>query len=222
MYIIIVGGGKIGYQLTKKLFPEKNTVVIIEKDRERCLTIAKNLGILIINGDGCDSRYLNEAGVEKAEVVAATTGIDEDNLIICQLAKEVFKVPRTIARVNDPENEKLFYKLGVDVPVNSTNLIAKIIEEELTFEDIFSLMNFRRGKLTIVRLNLLITSPVINKKISEIGLPPDCVIVSVIREGKLIIPKGNTVLKEKDDLIVITSLEKEQDLLSFLIGQKGK
>ncbi|MDD2690124.1 MAG: NAD-binding protein, partial [Candidatus Omnitrophica bacterium] len=164
MYIIIVGAGKVGYFLAKRLLKSKHTVSIVEKNRDICEDIAKELEALVINGDACDPRILQEAGIERADVLAAVTGEDEDNLIICQVAKERFGVQRTVGRVNNPDNEHTFAELGIDVPVDSTNIIAKIIEEEVSFSDFVNLMSFKRGKLAIVRVDLPADSPVINKE----------------------------------------------------------
>jgi trk system potassium uptake protein TrkA len=219
MYIVIVGAGKVGYFLAKRLCATKNTVSIIDKDKQLCEEIAKELEILIINGDGCDPRILQEAGIERAEVLAAVTGDDEDNLVICQLAKERFGVQRTVGRVNNPDNEHSFSELGVDVPIDSTEIIAKIIEEEVSFSDFVNLMSFKRGKLTIVRVDLPEDSPVINKEIKDIQLPSDSVLVSIVRGEEVIVPKGNTLLKPRDDVIAITLIGNEPQLLNVLLGK---
>lgn len=219
MYIVIVGAGKVGYFLAKRLCASNNTVSIVDKDRLICEEIAKELNTLVIQGDGCDPRILEEAGIERANVVAAVTGDDEDNLVICQLAKERFGVQRTVGRVNNPDNEHTFSELGVDVPVDSTEIIAKIIEEEVSFSDFVNLMSFKRGKLTIVRVDLPEDSPVINKEIKDIELPPDSVLVSIVRGEEVIVPKGNTVLKPGDDVIAITLIGNEPQLLNLLIGK---
>lgn len=219
MYIIIVGAGKVGYFLAKHLYQDGHTVVLIEKDKSLCQQLAKELELLIINGDGCDPRYLEEAGVSRADVVAAVTGDDEDNLIICQLAKERFSVRRTVGRVNDPKNERLFTELGVDVPIDATAILAKIIEEEVSFADFVSLLSFKRGKLALVRVDLPKDSPLINKAIKDIVLPKDSVIVSIIRGQEVIIPKGDTILKVGDDIVALTLIENEKQLLTTLIGK---
>ncbi|MCS7181171.1 MAG: TrkA family potassium uptake protein, partial [bacterium] len=144
MNVIIVGGGNIGYYLAEKL-SEKHYVVLIEKEPKLSQEIASKINCLVITGDGCDPEVLKNAGIKKADVVAAVTGNDEDNLIVCQIAKEIFNVKRTVARVNNPKNEKTFSELGVDIPVSGTSLIAKVIEEEVNLEDITSLFAFRRG-----------------------------------------------------------------------------
>ena len=162
MYIIIVGAGKIGYFLAKRLAADKHTVALIEKDRITCEEAAKDIDCLVIQGDGCDPKCLEEAGVLRADVVASVIGEDEDNLVVCQLAKEKFNVSRTVAKVNDPRNEQVFSSLGVDVPIDATAILAKIIEEEVSFADFVNLMSFKRGKPGIVRAGLPHKSPAIN------------------------------------------------------------
>ncbi|MDP2941662.1 MAG: NAD-binding protein [Candidatus Omnitrophota bacterium] len=219
MRILLVGAGKVGYFLAKRLCASKHTVSIVDKDRNLCEEIARGLEALVISGDGCDPRILEEAGIERADVIAAVTGDDEDNLIICQLAKQRFNVRRTVGRVNNPDNEHTFAELGIDVPVDSTNIIAKIIEEEVSFSDFVNLMSFKRGKLAIVRLDLPEDSPVINKEVKDIELPADAVLVSLVRGEEVIVPKGNTVLLPGDDVIALTTIGNEPQLLNLLAGK---
>jgi len=220
MYVIIVGAGKVGHFLAQRLCADKHTVVLIEKDRAHCQDIAQELPqVLVINGDGCDPHILEEAGINRADVLAAVTGDDEDNLVICQLAKEKFDISRTVGRINDPRNEQAFHELGIDVPIDATEIIAKIIEEEVSFADFVSLMSFKRGKLAIVRVDLPDDSPVINKRLQEIELPKDSVLVSIIRGDEVIVPKGDTLLKARDDIVALTKIENEQQLLNFLLGK---
>lgn len=219
MYIVIVGAGRIGFNLAQKLIQDKHAVTVIEKDKARAEGISQNLDAMVINGDGCEPRYLEDAKVSKADVVAAVTADDEDNLIICQLSKEVFGVKRTVARVNNPRNEHIFTALGVDVPVNATTIIAKIIEEEASFEDFINLMTFKRGKLALIRVDLTDDSPVINKSLKEITLPQNSVLVSIVRGESIIVPKGDTVLLKGDDVVAMTTIENEQQLLNLLVGK---
>ncbi|MDD4899792.1 MAG: NAD-binding protein [Candidatus Omnitrophica bacterium] len=219
MYIIIVGSGKVGFFLAKRLCAGKHTVSIVEKDKGVCEEIAKEIEALVINGDGCDPRILEEAGAERADVLAAVTGDDEDNLIICQLAKEKFSIQRTVGRVNNPDNEHTFSELGIDVPVDSTKIIAKIIEEEVSFSDFVNLMSFKRGKLAIVRIDLPKDSPIIEKTVQEVSWPTDSALVSIVRQDEVIVPKGTTVLKAGDDVIAITLVGNEPQLLNLLVGK---
>lgn len=218
MYIIVAGAGKVGHFLAKRLLEDEHTVVVIEKDPLVCRELAQELNLVIINGDACEPRYLQEAHIERADVLAAVTGEDEDNLVICQLAKERFGVNRTVGRVNDPKNEHTFSELGVDVPIDATKIIAKIIEEEVSFADFVNLMSFKRGKLAIVRVDLTDESPVVHKNVNQLTLPPDSVLVSIIRKDEVIVPKGNTALEPGDDIIALTLIENEQQLLRALIG----
>jgi len=219
MYVVIVGAGKVGYFLAKRMLLNKHTVSIVDKDRQLCEEVAKQLEALVIQGDGCDPRILEEAGAGRADVLAAVTGDDEDNLIICQLAKEKFHVQRTVAKVNNPDNEHTFSELGVDVPIDSTKIIAKIIEEEVSFSDFVNLMSFKRGKLSIVRVDLPEDSPVINKQIQDIQMPADSVLVSIVRGEEVIVPKGNTMLEPGDDIIALTLVGNEPQLLNVLVGK---
>lgn len=219
MHIVIVGSGKVGYFLAKRMLLNKHVVSIVDKDKPVCEEAAKQLDALVIHGDGCDPRILDEAGLSRADVVAAVTGDDEDNLIICQLAKEKFNVQRTVARVNNPDNEHTFSELGIDVPIDSTKIIAKIIEEEVSFSDFVNLMSFKRGKLSIVRVDLPNDSPVINKQIQDIQLPTDSVLVSIVRAEQVIVPKGTTVLEPGDDIIALTLIGNEPQLLNLLVGK---
>lgn len=219
MYIIIVGAGKVGYFLTERLFHDKHSVALVEKDKATCEEVTRKLDILVINGDGCSPTVLKEAGIERADVVAAVTGEDEDNLIICQLAKERFSIGRTVARVNDPKHEYIFSELGVDIPIDATAIIAKIIEGEVSFADIVNLLSFKRGKLAIVRVDLPDDAPVINKMVKDIQLPKDAVFVSILRGQDVIIPHGETVLESGDDIIALTMVGNESKLLELLVGK---
>ena len=219
MYIVIVGAGRVGFNLAQKLVQDNHTVTVIEKDNTRCEGISQNLDALVINGDGCEPRYMEDAEVGRADVVAAVTADDEDNLVICQIAKEIFGVRRTVARVNNPKNERIFTELGVDVPVNATKIIAKIIEEEASFEDFITLMTFKRGKLALVRVDLTTESPVIGKAVKDMSLPENSVLVSILRGDAIIVPKGDTILKSGDDIVALTTIENEQQLLDILVGK---
>lgn len=219
MYIIIVGAGKVGYFLAERLFRDNHSVALIDKDKAVCESVTRKLDILMICGDGCSPAVLKEGGVERADVVAAVTGDDEDNLIICQIAKERFSVNRTVARVNDPKHEYIFSELGVDIPIDATAIIAKIIEEEVSFTDFVNLLSFKRGKLAIVRVDLPDEAPVINKMIKDIYLPPDSVLVSILRGEEVIVPHGETILESGDDIIALTMVGNESKLLDCLVGK---
>lgn len=219
MHIIIIGGGRLGVFLAKRLLSEKHTVVIIEKEQEVAQDIARDLNVVMIHGDGCDPRILEQAGIDRANVIAAVTGKDEDNFIVCQIAKDKYKVNRTVARVNDPDNERAFNELGIDVPIGATVILGKIIEEEVSFTDFVDLFSFKRGKLALIRVDLPEDSPVINKPLQQLQLPPNSVLVSIIRRDEVVVPKGDTVLQPLDDVVALTFVEHKQELLNYLIGK---
>lgn len=221
MNIIIVGGGNVGCNLAERL-SESNYVTVIEKDPETGRRLADKMNVLVIQGDGCDINMLKQAGITKADVVAAVTGSDVDNLVVCQIAKDIFNVKRTVARVNDPKNEKIFYQLGVDIAIGSTAIIAKVIEDEVSWENFITLFTFKRGNLSIIRVDLPENSPVLNRPIREIEFPADSVLVAIIRNGEIMIAHPDSVLKEKDEVIAITKVDNESALFKFLAGEVGE
>lgn len=217
MNIIIVGGGNVGFHLAERL-SAKNYIVLIEKDMDVGKRLADNSNILVINGDGCDINILKQAGITKADVLAAVTGSDVDNLVVCQIGKDIFGVKRTVAKINDPRNEKIYSQLGVDVPIGSTSIISKVIEDEVSWEDFINLFTFKRGNLSIIRVDIPESSPIINIPVNEIKMPEEAVMVSIIRNGEMIIPKPNSVIQEKDEIIAMTKVGNEADLLKVLMG----
>ncbi|HNS49501.1 MAG TPA: NAD-binding protein [bacterium] len=217
MYVIIIGGGNVGYYLAHRLVRDNHTVALVDKDRATCDRIGQELDILVINGDGCELHTLDAAGIERADVLAAVTGSDEDNLIVCQLAKELFRVDRTVARVNDSRNEHIFNELGVDVPIDSTGILARVIEEEVSLSDIVNLVTFRKGKLALVRVDLPDNSSAVGKQVSEIPLPKESVLVALIRGSEVFIPHGNTILKSQDEIIALTRLGDENSILKVFL-----
>lgn len=220
MYVLIVGGGKVGESLAKALAQGKYSVALVEKEDHIAQRIAEDLDkVLVISGDGCDPARLEDAGIARAQVVAAVTGDDEDNLIICQLAHDTFGVPRVIARVNNPRNESTFQKLGIDA-VSSTTLITKLIEEEATIGDIFTLLALKRGKLSIVEAIIIPQSPAANTRIKNLKLPTDSILATVIRGSQIIFAKGETTLMPGDSVIALTSIDQEKALRQALLGKE--
>lgn len=218
MRIIIVGGGKVGYFLAERL-ARTHYISLIEKDKRITDSIAENRNMLIINGDGCQTDILIQAGVKEADVVAAVTGKDEDNLVICQIAKDIFKVKRTVARVNDPKNERIFFQLGVDIAIDSTAIIAKIVEEEVSLEDMINLCAFKKGQLSLVRIDLPEDAPIVKKRLKDINLPAEAVIVAVLRKEHLIVPDPDFTFEQGDEIVALTKVEDEGDILNALIGR---
>jgi trk system potassium uptake protein TrkA len=220
VYIVIAGAGRLGLVLAKRLKEDKHQVCLIDKNESLCNKLASQLkGILIICGDATYPEILKEAKIEKADVCVSATSTDEDNIIICNLAKEVFGVRRTVARVNDPKHLPLYRYMEVDNPVDSTSIIARIVEEEASFSDVINLLSIKKGRLSIVRVDISSDSPVVNKPLKDIKLPPNSVLVSIIRGPDIIIPSGSTVILPDDEVIGATLIDMEKDLIRSLIGE---
>lgn len=220
MYVIIVGGGKVGYHLSKAITQEGHEVLVIEKDRKTFEWLTDELGEIVMLGDGCEIRIMQEAGMGRANVVVAVTGDDEDNLVICQMAKRKFGVPRTLARVNDPNNEELFRQLGIDQTVSSTRIIFNLLEQQLETGQVIPLAALKKGDIEVVEADITATSPVINQKIGQLDLPPNTLIVSVIREDHAIIPHADTKLRQGDSVIAMIKAEREKELRAVFAGEE--
>lgn len=212
MYIIIGGGGEVGYYLARNLLRHGHEVLLLEKDASRQQTLSEELGQSIFKGDACEARTLEEAGARRAEVVIAVTGEDEDNLVICQLAKKRFNVARTIARLNNPKHEDLFQKLGIDVTVSPTKTILSLVESELPGQRFIMLMNLKRAGLEIVELNISSISPIVGQKLNEINLPRRCNLALIIRGQEPIFPDRDTVLQANDDVYALVTRDGEEEL----------
>lgn len=203
MKIVIVGGGKVGFYLAKTLLEHGHAPCLIEQDKQRCAQLANQLDLPVICGDGSSLETLEAAGTAQADALLGVTGQDENNLIVCQLAKACFQVPRTVARVNNPKNSGLMKRLGVDIPISSTDSIARLLEREVDTAAIRQLMSLNAGEASLVELQLPAGYPLAGVRLSQLQLPEDSILVSITRAGSLIIPRGNTQLQEGDKIIAI-------------------
>jgi len=219
MYIIVVGGGKVGYYLSKSLLEGRHEVLVIEKDASKCAALMDELGVSVLQGDGCEGSLLAQAGMERAEVVVAVTGDDEDNLVVCQVAKSKFNVRRTIARINNPKNEHIFRELGIDVAVSSTDLILSQIETVIPSQSLVHLLTLRNVGVSFIELEVPPDSPALNRPLRELGIPDDGIIPLIIRDGKqAIIPYGDTMLEPGDQVIAVTSQASQETIQRILNG----
>jgi trk system potassium uptake protein TrkA len=217
MYIIIAGGGDVGLSLTRLLQEEGHEAVLVEKDPARYAKLSEELGEAAILGDAAELGTLMDMGANRADVLVAVTGTDQDNLVICQLAKLIYLIPRTIAKVNDPKNEELFSSLGVDSTVSSTGIIASLIEEKIDAGMAIPLLAFKECGVEIFKTQLSTESAIIHKKISQLDLPKDLIIIAALRGNQVIIPKGDTVFLPGDTIIMLIREEsKEQFKRLFL------
>lgn len=220
MYIIVVGGGRVGYYLTRALLNEGHEVLVVEQNPAICEAVNEELGSICFRGDGCEVASLEEIGTGRADMLIAVTGDDEDNLVSCQVAKHKFNVPRTIARIRNPKNETLFKKLGVDVTISSTNIILEHIEEEVPTHPITHLFEIRDKGLEIVEVKIPPGSTTIGKTVKEISLPERSVLSLIIRKArKPIVPTGSTVIQAEDQIIALIDPESEETLRTTLRGE---
>ena len=217
MYIVIVGGGGVGYYLAKALLEEGHEVLIIEQNRSIYETINEELGGICIRGDGCEVTTLVEAGAARADMFVAVTGEDQHNLVACQLAKHKFKVSRTIARIKNPKNEGLFKKLGIDVTISGTNVILEHITESVPTHPLTHLMDIPDRGLEVVEVRIPAGSASIGKAVKDLSLPAGSMLSLIIRKGqKPVIPLPTTVLMAGDQVIAVTSSESEEALRTAL------
>ena len=221
MYVILIGGGKVGYYLTRTLLGEGHEVLLVEKNRQRAQLLADEFGDVVHRGDGCEVRVLEELGMNRADCVVAVTGHDEDNLITCQLAKRKFQVPRTIARVNNPKNEEIFRLLGIDDTLSSTRIIFSLIEQEVETGEVVFLSALKRGKIELVAAELSPDSPVVGKLLKDIHLPGESVVAAIIREEHIVLPSGTTPFQIEDTVIALTHPEDEPALRASLVGHRA-
>ena len=217
MYIVIVGGGRVGYYLAKALLEEGHEILIIEQDRNIAATINDELGNICTRGDGCEVATLVEAGAGRADMFVAVTGEDQHNLVACQIAKHKFKVPRTIALIRNPKNERLFKKLGIDITISSTNVILEHITESVPTHPLTHLMEIPGGGLEVVEIRIPVNSSSIGKAVKDLSLPAGSMLSLIIRKDqKPILPVPTTVLMAGDQIIAVTSAESETAIRAAL------
>jgi len=218
MLVIIVGGGKTGSHLATQLIEQGHTVKVIEARPDVIERLQQELSEqVIIVGDGSSPAILEAAGIDQANVLAAVTGEDETNLVITSLGRFEYHVPRIIARVNNPKNAWLFTEeMGVDVALSQTDILAKLIVEEMSLGDMMTLLKLRKGEFSIVEEKVHPQALVVGKALRDIKLPPDCVFAAVLRSGALIVPRGDTVLQPVDEVIALIHSTQVSKLAALL------
>jgi trk system potassium uptake protein len=219
MFVIIVGGGKTGSNAAELLLKEKHRVVVVDHRQEIIERLRQELPPeCVVEGDGSLPSVLEQAGVSEANVVAAVTGEDEANLVVCMLARFEFNVPRIIARVNNPSNAWLFTaEMGVDVALNEPDMMAHLVAEEMSMGDMMTLLKLRKGQYAIVEEKVHPMALAVGKAIRDLMLPPECVLAAIIRKGELIIPKGDVVLQPADEILAVVH-SSEAAILASLLG----
>lgn len=212
MYIIIGGGGEIGYYLTKSLLSQGQEVLLLEKGASRYQALNEELGQAVVRGDACEAKTMEEVGVSRADVVIAVTGDDEDNLVICQMAKKRFKVGRTIARLNNPKHTEIFQKLGIDITVSPTRSILSLIEVELPSSHFVQLMTLKSAGLEIIEVRIPAESPIAGKMLRDLNLPRSGNLALIIRDKQFITPTAETQIMPNDEVFALVNREGEEAL----------
>ncbi len=212
MYIIIGGGGDVGYYLTRSLLNQGQEVLLLEKNSARYRVLSEELGTAVYRGDACEARTMDEVGAKRADVIIAVTGEDDDNLVICQMAKQRFSVIRTIARLNNPRHEELFSKLGIDVTVSPTKAILSLIQSELPGPHFVLLMTLKKAGLEIMELTVPPTASVVGKTLGHINLPRRCNIALITRGTEPIFPNSETQLLANDEIYALVTHEGEEEI----------
>lgn len=218
MKVLIIGSDKTSYYLTRRFIAKGYHAVMITHDAQQGRQMARKLQALVVVGDGTDPLVLDEAGVRQCAIVVALLPHDHDNLIACQLAKEMFGVPRTVALVHDPENEEVFRQLGVSVAVSVARLLVQVIEEQIGYEAIINLAELAQGQLAITEVVLLGDAPAIGQHLRDLALPDNALVAAVIRDDGSIIPRGETQLQLNDHLLLVTRPDNHSIVLSILMG----
>ena len=206
MFVLIAGGGRTGAQLARLLLSQNHQVHLVDNRRDVLARIHRELPTeVIFEGNPLDLEVMEQAGINKADVVAACTTSDDANLVICYIARKSYNVRRTIARVNNPRSAWLFNDtFNVDVAVNQAEILAQLIEEEMSMGDMITLMKLRRGNYSIVEEKIALGARAIGIQIKDLGLPERCVVAAIIRKGEVIVPRGVTILEAEDEVLAVT------------------
>jgi len=212
LYVIIAGAGKVGWNLARELLEKGHEVTVLEQDRRRYLTVEQELEHAVQYGDATELWVLERAGIQRADLVVAVTGDDEDNLLICQVAKEKYLCERIIARVNNPRNLEHFKLLGIQPAVSATDLILRLIEHEVPRYGLVHLLDLPEERLEIIELVVAEDAPAAGKRVSDVMLPDGALVISVLRDGSGFVPKADTVVEAGDEVLVVLDPGLEDDI----------
>ena len=215
-YMLIVGGGKVGWNLTRELIDKGHEVTLIEADRERYLTVEQELEHRVLYGDASELWVLERAGIARADMVIAVTGDDEDNLLICQVAKDKYDVDRVIARVNNPRNRQHFDLLGVKPYVSATDLILRLIERQVPRYGLVHLLDLADANIEIIDLLIGEDAQVVGSPLHELNMPKSSLLISVMRDGTGFVPTPDTVLQAGDEVLAVLDPAAEEELTRYL------
>ncbi len=221
MRVILVGGGQMIYFLARQFASKGYHLTVINRQPDEAKMLSQRIPGTVILGDGSDPAVLAEAGARQADVVLSLTPHDPDNLVVCQIAQQMFGVPRTVALINDPDHEEVFRELGVTVAFSTTKIIATLIEESTAFDDIIASLPIAGGKINVTEVALPAEAPAVGQSLRELDLPADSLVATIIRAGQVIVPSGSSRLQAADRLILITLPENYGEVLRALTGDEG-
>lgn len=216
--ILVIGAGKVGWNLTRELLEKGHDVTLIEQDRERYLVIEQELEHRISYGDASELWVLERAGIAEAEMVIAVTGDDEDNILICQMARDRYEVDRVIARCNNPRNRQHFELLDIKPYISATDLILRLIEHEVPRYGLIHLLDLPEQKLEIIEMALGEDSPVVGCAVRDLEMPKGSLLISVLRDGEGFVPTAETELRRGDQVLAVLDPELEAELTEYLGG----
>lgn len=222
MQVVIAGGGSVGKFIAEQLQEGGHSVLIIDNDPRvvsRASAAGEPAGVTWLQADACEVGRLAEANLQTADVIAAVTGDDEDNLVISLLAKQEFGVPRVVARVNNPKNEWMFNESwGVDVAVSTPHLLTGLVQEAVSVGAFVRLLAFEGGRARLAEVRLADDSPARDKEIVDLGLPRDSTVVAILRNDKVVVPRGDTMIRAGDEVLVLVTEDSEIDVRKILTG----
>ena len=224
MFVLIAGGGRTGAQLATLLLAQDHQVRVVEHRRDILAHLHRELPTEVIyEGNTSDPQVLEQAGISRAQVLAACTDSDADNLMLCFWARARYQVPRIIGQINDPRNTWLFdAKFHVDVALNRSEILAKLIEEEMSMGDMMTLLKLRRGQYSVVEEKIPAGAKAVGMAIRDLGLPAECNVAAIIRRGKMIVPHGATVLEVGDEVLAVTDREGAELLAALFAAPSGE
>ena len=221
MYVVIVGAGKVGWNLARELIGKGNELTLVESDRQRYATVEEELEHAVQFGDGSELWVLERAGIERADMVIAVTGDDEDNILICQVAREKYGVERVIARCNNPRNLQHFELLGVKPAVSATDLILRLIEHEVPRYGFLHLLDLPQERLEIIEVEVVPGAPAAGKKVRDLGIPDGSLVISILRDGSGFVPLADSVVEAGDEVLLVLDSGLEETITSKFQAPTG-
>ena len=218
LYVIIAGAGKVGWNLARELIQKNHEVTLVESDSQRYAVVEEELEHRVQYGDGTELWVLERAGIERADLVIAVTGDDEDNILISQVAREKYGVDRIVARCNNPRNLQHFELLGIKPAVSATDLILRLIEHEVPKYGLVHLLDLPQERLEIIELEVSQGAPGAGKKVRELGLPDGSLVISILRDGAGFVPAGESVVQAGDEVLVVLDVGLEARVTERFTG----